>query len=245
MPKFAVGVVLQTGVMARVQHPLITLVRPMRVGFHRFALAAALTLSFGLPVVAEAPAQKSAAFQLFGNKDNPSRAERKAERQAERAAKREERKAKKSKLAPSADSQSAARAQVKEAVAYAIAHRPKGRLWCVPFARTVSGVEIRGNAKTWWAQAKGAYQRGHEPQVGAVIAFASSRAMPKGHVGVVSQVISDREILVDHANWVRNRVTQDNLVVDVSAKGDWSAVKVANRDGTLGRVNPVNGFIYN
>ena len=37
----------------------------------------------------------------------------------------------------------------------------------------------------------------------------------------------------------------DTLVVDVSAKGDWSAVKVANAGGTLGRVNPINGFIYN
>ncbi|MEY5038667.1 MAG: hypothetical protein RL472_1773, partial [Pseudomonadota bacterium] len=49
----------------------------------------------------------------------------------------------------------------------------------------------------------------------------------------------------DQANWERNRVTQDTLVVDVSAKGDWSAVKVANAGGTLGRVNPINGFIYN
>lgn len=139
----------------------------------------------------------------------------------------------------------AARAEVKEAVAAAIENRPKGRLWCVPFARSVSGVEIKGNAKTWWAQAKGLYERGHEPQVGAVMAFAASRAMPKGHVAVVSKVVSEREILIDQANWERNRVTQDTLVVDVSAKGDWSAVKVANASGTLGRVNPINGFIYN
>jgi len=33
-------------------------------------------------------------------------------------------------------------------------------------------------------------------------------------------------------------------VVDVSAEGDWSEVRVANADGTLGRVNPVYGFIY-
>ena len=139
----------------------------------------------------------------------------------------------------------AARAEVKEAVAEAIENRPKGRLWCVPFARSVSGVEIKGNAKTWWAQAKGVYARGHEPKVGAVMAFAASRAMPKGHVAVVSKVVSEREILIDQANWERNRVTQDTLVVDVSAKGDWSAVKVANASGTLGRVNPINGFIYN
>jgi surface antigen len=109
----------------------------------------------------------------------------------------------------------------------------------------VTGVDIRGNATTWWKQAAGKYERGQEPVVGAVMNFASSRAMPKGHVAVVSQVISDREILVDQANWERNRITQDTLVVDVSAKGDWSQVKVANSAGTLGRSNPVYGFIYN
>lgn len=139
----------------------------------------------------------------------------------------------------------AARAELKAAVKVALANPPRGRIWCVPFARAVSGVEIRGNAKTWWEQAKGRYPRGAEPRVGAVMAFAASRAMPKGHVAVVSKVIDDRTVLVDHANWERNRITQDTLVVDVSAKGDWSQVRVANAGGTLGRVNPVKGFIYN
>lgn len=137
-----------------------------------------------------------------------------------------------------------ARAELKAAVRAAMENRPKGRIWCVPFARAVSGVEIRGNAKTWWDQAKGRYQRSREPRVGAVMAFAASGAMPKGHVAVVSKVISDREVLVDQANWVRNRITEDTLVVDVSPKGDWSQVRVANGQGTLGRVNPVKGFIH-
>lgn len=145
----------------------------------------------------------------------------------------------------SASSQSAAaRTEVKEAVAVAIANRPKGRIWCVPFARAVTGIDIRGNATTWWKQAAGRYERGQTPVVGAVMNFASSRAMPKGHVAVVSRVISEREILVDQANWERNRITQDTLVVDVSENGDWSRVKVANGAGSLGRVNPVYGFIY-
>lgn len=173
------------------------------------------------------------------------KAERQAERQAKREAKRDARKAKNGDVGQGHAASSAARAEVKAGVAHAIANRPRGRLWCVPFARTVSGVDIRGNAKTWWAQAKGVYERGHKPKIGAVMAFSASRSMPLGHVAVVSNVISDREILVDQANWERNRVTQDTLVVDVSAKGDWSKVKVANAAGTLGRVNPVNGFIYN
>ncbi len=199
------------------------------------------------PAYAENTGQKKGLFGFLAKSDDSRadrKAERRAERQAEREAKREARKAGKS--APqSLAGDEAARERVKAGVAHAIANRPKGRLWCVPFARTVSGVDIRGNAKTWWAQAKGVYERGHEPRTGAVIAFASSRHMRQGHVGVVSKVLSDREILVDQANWERNRVTQDTLVVDVSKKGDWSQVKVANSAGTLGRVNPVNGFIYN
>lgn len=138
-----------------------------------------------------------------------------------------------------------ARAALKAAVQQAMADRPAGRIWCVPFARAISGVEIRGNAKTWWDQAKGRYHRSREPKVGAVMAFAASRAMPKGHVAVVSKVLDDRTVLVDQANWVRNRITVDTLVVDVSPEGDWSQVRVANGKGSLGRVNPVKGFIHN
>lgn len=137
------------------------------------------------------------------------------------------------------------RYRVKEMVAYATANKPKGRIWCVPFARTVTGVEIKGNANTWWKKAEGRYERSKSPKIGAVMAFAASKSMPMGHVAVVSKVLSEREILVDQANWERNRITQDTLVVDVSAKGDWSSVRVANSAGTLGRTNPVNGFIFN
>jgi hypothetical protein len=147
--------------------------------------------------------------------------------------------------APPAEAEDAARAELKVAVQAAVETRPKGRLWCVPFARAITGVSLRGNARTWWSQAKGRYERGNDPQIGAVMAFSGSRAMPKGHVAVVSKVVSPREILVDHANWERNRISLDNLVVDVSENNDWSEVRVANADGTLGRVNPVYGFIYN
>ena len=56
---------------------------------------------------------------------------------------------------------------------------------CAPYARLVSGVEIHGNANTWWNQAEGKYQRGSVPKVGAVLAFAASRRMPIGHVAMV------------------------------------------------------------
>lgn len=136
------------------------------------------------------------------------------------------------------------RAALKQAVAEVSAQPKKGRIWCVPFARDITGVALRGNANTWWKQAADQYERGQVPKVGAVMNFSSSKSMPMGHVAVVSKVISEREVLIDHANWVRNRITTDVLAVDVSEKGDWSRVKVANSGGTLGRVNPVYGFIY-
>ncbi len=124
-------------------------------------------------------------------------------------------------------------------------------LQCVPFARAESGVEIRGNAGTWWAQAAGQYERGDEPREGAVMAFAGTRAMPIGHVAVVKKIVGDREILIDHANWSpingrRGQIERNVRVVDVSAAGDWSMVRVWYAPiGDLGlRPNPVQGFIY-
>jgi surface antigen len=124
-------------------------------------------------------------------------------------------------------------------------------LQCVPFARAESGVDLFGNAESWWAQAEGRYARGHEPRVGAVLSMPGTRAMPHGHVAVVRQIISDREILIDHANWSpingrRGQVERGVRAVDVSAAGDWSQVRIwyaPIRDLGL-RANPAHGFIY-
>ena len=119
---------------------------------------------------------------------------------------------------------------------------------CVTFARSISAIDLRGNAKTWWAQAAGRYLRDNLPQAGAVMAFKPSGTMPQGHVAVVRQVISAREVLLDHANWSRpGRVERGVRAVDVSAKGDWSAVRVfyAGAGGLGTRVNALYGFISN
>ena len=117
------------------------------------------------------------------------------------------------------------------------------RVWCVPFARTASGVQIHGNANTWWSQAAGSYERSKTPAVGAVMAFAATRGMPMGHVAVVSKRISDREIRIDHANWHRNKVSLGMGVIDVSPNNDWSKVRVETNPGQYGQTYPVNGFI--
>jgi surface antigen len=122
---------------------------------------------------------------------------------------------------------------------------------CVTFARTFSGIQIFGDAWTWWNQALGKYSTGEAPQAGSVLVFKRSGVMHDGHVAVVSRILTDRIIQVTHANWSiidggRGKVEKDVTVVDVSPKGDWSQVKVwydPIRD--LGNsVYPTYGFIY-
>ncbi len=124
-------------------------------------------------------------------------------------------------------------------------------LQCVPFAREASGIEIFGNARTWWGQAAGRYDRGTTPQIGAVMAFRPTRAMPIGHVATVSQIVSAREVLVSHANWSlirgrRGQIERNVRVVDVSDAGDWSKVRVwyAPLQDLGGSTYPLFGFIY-
>ena len=122
---------------------------------------------------------------------------------------------------------------------------------CVPAARILSGIQLFGDAYTWWRQAPGKYETGGEPQVGSVLVFKPTGKMSKGRVAVVSRVISDRFIQVDHANWSqidgrRGKIEEDVIVVDASPAGDWTQVKVwydPTKDvGTT--VYPVYGFIY-
>jgi len=121
-------------------------------------------------------------------------------------------------------------------------------LQCAPYARAQSGIAIHGNAGTWWDQAEGRYRRGAEPQVGAVLAFRPSRAMPIGHVAVVAEIVDERHIYLNHANWSGpGRIERRALAEDVSANGDWSEVRVWYApQRSLGlRANPAAGFIYN
>jgi surface antigen len=123
----------------------------------------------------------------------------------------------------------------------------QARLQCVAYARRVSAVQISGNARDWWDNAAGIYDRGQTPSEGAVLAFRGTRAMPYGHVAVVAKVVDARHILLNHANWSRpGMVERGVMAVDVSAAGDWSSVRVWHGpSGTLGlRESPTFGFIY-
>lgn len=124
-------------------------------------------------------------------------------------------------------------------------------LQCVPFAREVSGIQIYGDAYSWWDQAEGRYQRGNRPQVGAVMAFQPHRNMTLGHVAAVSKVIDRRTVLISHSNWSpingrRGQIERDVRAVDVSPDNDWSMVRVwydpLQEIGVTAW--PVHGFIY-
>ena len=122
---------------------------------------------------------------------------------------------------------------------------------CVPFARLISGIQIFGDAWTWWQQAAGRYETGFTPKAGAVLCFKPTARMRLGHVAVVSQVVTERVVQITHANWSpiegsRGKVEKDVTVIDVSPAGDWSEVKVwydPNRD-LGGSTYAVHGFIY-
>ena len=120
-----------------------------------------------------------------------------------------------------------------------------------PFARLVSGIQIFGDARTWWRQAIGKYETGFQPKTGAVLCFKPTARLKLGHVAVVSQVLTDRIVQITHANWSpiegsRGKVEKDVTLVDVSPAGDWSQVKVwydPNRD-LGGSTYSTEGFIY-
>lgn len=124
---------------------------------------------------------------------------------------------------------------------------PKKRLQCVPYARDASGIEIYGNAATWWKSAAGKYRRGHTPAPGTVMVFKSSSDNRYGHVAVVRSIKSSRLIVIDHANWFgQGEITTAIPVIDVSPRNDWSQVRVwwlpDNQWGM--RVFSIAGFIH-
>lgn len=135
------------------------------------------------------------------------------------------------------------------------AYEPIGRvtnrrahLQCVPFARAESGVDIHGDANTWWDQARDQYERANAPAEGAVLVLHGYQDANRGHVAVVREVVSSRMIIVDHANWLNHgEITRDIPVRDVSPNNDWSQVQVwyvpTRQWG--GRTYNVQGFILN
>lgn len=123
---------------------------------------------------------------------------------------------------------------------------PSEPLKCVVFARERSGIDIHGDAWTWWDQAQGRYTRASTPELGAVLVLTGYAGEKRAHLAVVHNVVSPRLIRVDHANWLNDgRIYLDDSVADVSSENDWSQVRVYNqRDHGWGqRTYQAQGFI--
>ncbi|MEO8302154.1 MAG: CHAP domain-containing protein [Rhizomicrobium sp.] len=123
---------------------------------------------------------------------------------------------------------------------------PLRRLFCVEYARMRSGLAVFGDAKHWWARAKNLYARLPHPVEEAVMVFSGSKRLKRGHVAVVTEIVSPRQIIVDQANWQnKGEIDHATPVLDVSAKNDWSKVRVWDiPSGTFGRrVYAISGFI--
>lgn len=123
----------------------------------------------------------------------------------------------------------------------------RANLQCVPFAREMSGVEIYGDANTWWVRAQGRYLRSTIPASGSVLVIRGYYGPGRGHVAVVREVVSARVLRVDHANWLNNgEISVGVPVLDVSPNNDWSQIKVWHIPGNHwgGRTYRVEGFIH-
>lgn len=121
---------------------------------------------------------------------------------------------------------------------------------CVPYARQVSGIQISGDAYTWWNNAPPRYQRGQIPQPGSVLVLDRTSKMSSGHVATVKRVIDARHITVDHSNWGNNSGRRKVIyhampVEDISPANDWTSVKFWNYEmGVYGFPYKAKGFIY-
>ncbi len=125
--------------------------------------------------------------------------------------------------------------------------KPPSPLQCVPFTRERSGLQIYGDAWTWWRAAEGHFLRTNRPSVGSVLVLRRTGRLHAGHLAVVTRVVNSRQVIVDHANWLNRGMVHVNApVIDVSAANDWSVVRVWYIPGdTLGaRAYPAHGFIH-
>jgi hypothetical protein len=123
---------------------------------------------------------------------------------------------------------------------------PDKPLQCVPYARARSGISIFGDAGVWWEKTTGHYLHGSTPLLGSVMVLTGYAGPGRAHLAVVASQVSNREITIDHANWLNDgAIYRDDPVVDVSADNNWSEVRIFNpRARAWGtRTYVVQGFI--
>jgi hypothetical protein len=122
---------------------------------------------------------------------------------------------------------------------------------CALFAREFTGINIRGDAWSWWNLATTQqYPHSDVPKAETILVLRATPQLKLGHVGIVKKVIGPREILITHANWgnddpTRRIVHDSTAVVDVSPDNDWTQLRFFNAPAhAFGKVYAAYGFIY-
>lgn len=132
----------------------------------------------------------------------------------------------------------------------------EGVLQCVTYVARLIGISHYGDGKTWWTDPRfiaSGYAKNYVPLVGSIVVFdgwgyadgnGDWHGNPYGHVGIVRQIISSSEILIDHANW-DNKGTIYTGVGVRKANGSWSSVNVKKTpSSSYGSSSyPVLGFL--
>lgn len=121
-------------------------------------------------------------------------------------------------------------------------------IWCTDYVAAELGIGLYGDAKTWWDDStftSTGYTKSSTPVVGSIVVFNSWDSNPYGHVGVVRQIVSSSEILIDHSNWHWD----GSILQGVGVKkysGSWTQVKVKYNPGDSTYPStpyPVRGFL--
>ena len=124
--------------------------------------------------------------------------------------------------------------------------KPAHRLYCAEYVRRQKGLPVFGDAKYWWDKARDLYDRVAQPVSDSVMVFATSLRLKRGHVAMVTDIVSPREIRVDQANWQNHgEIDHSTPVLDVGPANDWSLVRVWDtRSRQFGaHVYAISGFI--
>lgn len=123
---------------------------------------------------------------------------------------------------------------------------------CVEYARNRSGIQIYGDAWTWWGKTQ---DKGSAPYAGSVMVWPKSTGVGNyGHVAYVSKVVSSDTVIIDHANWNTSTGAVDgriytNITVKDTSGGKWTSVKLQKEKIGSSVTKwtssvPLNGFVY-
>lgn len=116
---------------------------------------------------------------------------------------------------------------------------------CVTHVRNMTGITtIRGDAWAWWQNAEGQFARGQIPTPGAIMVWRRAGNLPRGHVGVVREIVDSRTVLIDHS-WDSNTLRYNQRIEDVSPNNDWSRISVWYHPlQVMGGEYALYGFVY-